>query len=1131
MAVKSDTPAANVRVVRVFVSSPNDVAAERGRVQSVTANLNREYESLVRFETVLWEEYFYKADRSFQPQIVESVACDLVVSIFWTRIGTELPPDFQRLHDGRPYPSGTAYELLTALDASKSKGAPDVYVFRKTADAALPTTDAERRRQTQTQLDALEAFWGEWFKSGKGQFKAAFQTFASTDAFETQLEELLRQWLNSHGLLGPRLAWPKEKGAPFPGLAPFEAEHAAVFFGRDRATDEARRRLVEAADRKSPFLLIVGASGAGKSSLVRAGLIPRLTTPGMVASVDIWRVARLKPGESQAGPLLALATALFDALPELGQGDYPSPVALAENLRRGGEVAAHPVLRVLARIAETAQRERHSDQALRSALVLLVDQLEEVFAQGVSDSDRAAFAESLAQLVATGRVWCIGTLRADLYELLLRQPVLKALKEAGASLDLGPPGAAELAEIVRAPAKAAGLAFENNLPRGDLDERLLADANTADSLPLLQFTLRQLYERRVEADGQIRLTHSAYEALGGLEGAIAEEAERAIAGVSGEILDALPRMLRRLAEPARDGKSLTLREIPQAEMAAAPAEAALAAALLGARILVAGKDAAGRPTVRLAHDAVFSSWPRAKAAAQASREFYRVRAEVKDALQRWQEHGRPKDRLIPPGVPLAEAEKLVKDFGVELSAELTAYVSASRHRARQRQRVVAGAAVFFFVLAVVASATGILAYRAQQKATRNFRIAKKTAESLVFNIAQELRNVEGMRAESVRKILDTARKTFEQLAASAPDDPELQRDRAVALNEFGYTYEVLGNLREALRAYRDGLAIAERLAKSDPANTGWQRDLSVSYENVGDVLLAQGKLPEALDAYRDGLAITERLTKTDSGNTGWQRDLSVSYDKVGDVLLAQDKLPEALSAYRDSTNIRERLAKTDLGNTEWQRDLSVSDNKIGDVLRKQANLPEALDAYRDGLAIAERLARTAPSNTEWKRDLLVSYNSVGDVLLKQKKLPDALKAYRDGLAIAERLAKSDPGNTGWQRELSVSNENVGDVLVAQDKFSEALEAYRDGLAIAERLAKSDPGNAGWQNDLAIGYDELATVHRRLGNAPEALSDLRKGREITAALVAISSSSVEFKKKLTQFDKEIAQLQAQQARKN
>ena len=84
-----------------------------------------------------------------------------------------------------------------------------------------------------------------------------------------------------------------------------------------------------------------------------------------------------------------------------------------------------------------------------------------------------------------------------------------------------------------------------------------------------------------------------------------------------------------------------------------------------------------------------------------------------------------------------------------------------------------------------------------------------------------------------------------------------------------------GNLPEALKAYRDSLAIAERLAKADPGNAGWQRDLSVSYNKVGDVLVAQGNLPEALKSYRDSLAIADRLAKADPGNAGWQRDLSV----------------------------------------------------------------------------------------------------------------------------------------------------------------------------------------------------------------------------------------------------------------
>jgi hypothetical protein len=147
-----------LRVVTVFVSSPVDVAPERGRVQAVAAKLNCEFDGRVKFEPLLWKERFFKADKSFQPQIVESAACDIVISIFWTRVGSAMPENFPRMPDGRSYVSGTAYELLTALQASKRDGVPDVYVFRKTADATLPTADAERRRAAQTQLDALGSF-------------------------------------------------------------------------------------------------------------------------------------------------------------------------------------------------------------------------------------------------------------------------------------------------------------------------------------------------------------------------------------------------------------------------------------------------------------------------------------------------------------------------------------------------------------------------------------------------------------------------------------------------------------------------------------------------------------------------------------------------------------------------------------------------------------------------------------------------------------------------------------------------------------------------------------------------------------------------------------------------------------
>jgi tetratricopeptide (TPR) repeat protein len=282
-----------------------------------------------------------------------------------------------------------------------------------------------------------------------------------------------------------------------------------------------------------------------------------------------------------------------------------------------------------------------------------------------------------------------------------------------------------------------------------------------------------------------------------------------------------------------------------------------------------------------------------------------------------------------------------------------------------------------------------------------------------------------------------------------------------------------GNLPEALKSFRDGLAIRDRLAQADPGNASSQRILSVSYERIGDVLVAQGNLPEALKSFRDGLAIADRLAQADPGNAGWQRDLSVSYNRIGDVLVAQGNLAEALKSFLAGLAIAEHLAQSDPGNAGWQRDLSVSYNNIGDVLVDQGNLPEALKSLRDGLSIRERLAQSDPGNAGLQHDLYTALWFVAHVEMQQGNLKSALEKLNSGREIVERLAKADPGNADWQRELSVSYTKIGDVLKAQGNLPEALKSFRADLAIAERLALADPSNAGWQFDLVASHWRLA----------------------------------------------------------
>ena len=181
--------------VRIFVSSPSDTQFERMRIDRVVERLNGEFAGLVQLSTIRWEREFYKADSTFQQQIPQSSDCDIVIAILRHRLGTEIPKDFASMPNGEAYPSGTTYEILTAIDAGRKRGLPDVYVFRYPESPTVRLDDPATAAMVSAQWDRLKAFFQAWFQTQDGHFTAAFQEFHSTDEFEAQVDTLLRKWM------------------------------------------------------------------------------------------------------------------------------------------------------------------------------------------------------------------------------------------------------------------------------------------------------------------------------------------------------------------------------------------------------------------------------------------------------------------------------------------------------------------------------------------------------------------------------------------------------------------------------------------------------------------------------------------------------------------------------------------------------------------------------------------------------------------------------------------------------------------------------------------------------------------------------------------------------------------------
>ncbi|MDX8521516.1 nSTAND1 domain-containing NTPase [Mesorhizobium dulcispinae] len=546
--------------------------------------------------------------------------------------------------------------------------------------------------------------------------------------------------------------------SPFRGLNPFEFEDADLFFGRARATAACIERLEQQAANGKAFLLIYGMSGSGKSSLLRAGLLPSITRPGAVAGINFWRRCLVRPSEGP-DPVTSLAAGLLHqgALPELAC----EPAALAQLCWSSPDRALALIRQAHAKAAASA-----GSVPTQLRLIVAVDQMEELFTTEEEPASREVLVRLLAALAGSGLAWVIATIRSDFFHRCGEVPGFSGLKDGLASYELLPPSGPEIAQIIREPPRAAGLRFEESPDRGRLDD-VLQDAAAADprSLPLLEFVLDALYEtgreRRI-------LTFAAYQALGGLDGAIARRADEVVDALPPDIQEELPIVLRALTTVRPGDETVAARPALRAEVTGTPQRLALVQALVAARLLVSDEDAAGHVFVRVAHEALLGRWPRASDIVNSNRSFLETRARLMADAHRWHSDNRNQELLLPSGKRLAEGEELLQSRREEVDDQVIEYIEASSRAQKEREekdrqaeralieaaeaarrerlereaerRSLAAAAasrlaqrtryaaLVATALALMAGAGAFFGFRAQQEATRQAELAEQSAD-------------------------------------------------------------------------------------------------------------------------------------------------------------------------------------------------------------------------------------------------------------------------------------------------------------------------------------------------------------------------------------------------------------------
>ncbi|WP_427159974.1 WD40 repeat domain-containing protein [Aliinostoc sp. HNIBRCY26] len=499
---------------------------------------------------------------------------------------------------------------------------------------------------------------------------------------------------------------------PYRGLFHFGPDDAEFFFGREVFVEE-----LFAATQSRNFIPVLGASGSGKSSVVLAGLVPKLQKEGY------WKFTHFRPGSE---PFQALAESLVPL--------YEPDKNATEQMFQARKLAEYfangsiPLQDVFSKIKRNYPNHR---------VLLIADQFEELYTLCADQKIRHSFLDTLLacfQSDPDNNTVLVGTMRADfLGNLLSYRPLADVLQNA--DIKLPPMNCDELSQVIAKPAEKLGVTFQDGLV-----ERILDDVeDEPGNLPLLEFALTQLWKQRTGK----QLTHTAYEEIGEVKGALARHADENYGKLSPTQKEHVRRIFIQLVHPG-EGTEDTRRLATKAELG--EASWGLVKQLADNRLVVTSQNSANQETVEVVHEALIRNWGELRQWMDADRSFRAWQDRLRSAMYQWEQTQRDEGALLR-GAALVEGEEKLKQRREDISTGEQEFIQASvevrdrqkkqEKEARKRQIVVTSiTSVFFAGFAILAGYQWRQAEIGQiqalsQSSKTNFTVNRNSFDALI----------------------------------------------------------------------------------------------------------------------------------------------------------------------------------------------------------------------------------------------------------------------------------------------------------------------------------------------------------------------------------------------------------------
>ncbi|MEO9944391.1 winged helix-turn-helix domain-containing protein [Paraglaciecola sp.] len=794
--------------------------------------------------------------------------------------------------------------------------------------------------------------------------------------------------------------------SPFPGLVPFSAKDAQVFFGRNEQIATLLERISNQVNAKHAFTLILGPSGTGKSSLVNAGLLPRLTNENGYNGIGVVSHTSIDFADiSQERLFIDLASAMLD----WDVNDHPvfdgmSAEDLAIQLQNNTPLSIQQCIEAL----KLSLNGYGTPQFL-----LFIDRLEVLLSSPIfSDTERLTFLSLIETLTTSGTIIVVSACRNDFYPLVVNHPSLMANKGAGGHFDLLAPTRAELMQMIRLPAVAANLTWSTDKDNATPLDQLLCDeaAHNPDALPMLQYTLQELYlQRSIENELQVEV----YKALGGIEGAIGKKAEEVYQQLPPAHQPQLATVLSRLITLSPDGETITSRAARWSQLTL-ESETALVQAMVDSRLFVSHLQN-GEPCFSLAHEALLRRWPRASEWINQHKDSLAIKSRLQQLTERWVKEGKSSAYLLPKGKPLEEAVSLQSMPVFTLDSDELALLKASQQKVTTKRWINRSIITLLCLLTFTAIFMSVKSQQAEAIAQQKRLDAESLLGFMVGEFADKLRSVKRM------DLLDgISNKALEYFSTEIDESINFngQFQHAQTLMAMGEVAYSRAKNDEAQQAFTSAKLILDNLFQQQPVKMALLKNLGANAFWLGQLKYDESDFEGAqplFELYRD---YSEKMNELEPDNEDGWLERSYAEETLGVLFMKLQEYSEAKNAFQVSLKMKKDLIKHKKQDNGLRFDIAKNLSWLVSAELHLGNLPLSQTLHEQGQRELEILLQDSQTDAYVMEILALSFYMKSVYILEfQAKFTQALQY----ISKAERLLKlaleQDPQNEDWKAQL------------------------------------------------------------------------------------------------------------------